>query len=360
MNEHILTEIRSRLGVLTLNRPQALNSLSLDMVRAITHALLEWRDNDAIDAVLIDSSSDRAFCAGGDIRFFYQAGQWTPQQGSALLDDFFTEEYALNHLIHHYPKPYIAFMDGIVMGGGMGIAQCHSAGKLRIVTERSKLAMPEVNIGLFPDVGGSYFVSRCPGQLGTWLALTANPIGAADALHFGLADIFIPSEHLPALKASLACTDHGDIAAHVREFAAQFDNQDISVLALQRKCIDRHFAFDDVPSIMSSLASDPTPFAQDTLSAMRKRSPLMLCVTLQQMRRGARMSVEDCLRMERSMMRHCFAHGEAREGIRATVIDKDMRPAWLPATLEEVSPQMVEAFFRPAWPQHAHPLRCWL
>ncbi|RJG02341.1 enoyl-CoA hydratase/isomerase family protein [Noviherbaspirillum sedimenti] len=361
MNEHILTCVQNRIGLLTLNRPQALNSLSLDMVRTITRTLLDWRDDDAVDAVLLCSNSEKAFCAGGDIRFLYQTAQQTARHGSGLLDDFFTEEYALNRLIHHYPKPYIVIMDGVVMGGGMGISQCHSGGKLHIVTERSKIAMPEVNIGLFPDVGGGYFLSRCPGQLGTWLALTANAIGAADALYAGLADVCIPSAQLPALKtALLSARRHSDIAAQVREFAMQAGEWGDSELARQRGAIDRHFAFDDVPSIMASLAADPAPFAQDTLAAMRKRSPLMLCVTLQQLRRGAGMAIEECLHMERSMMRRCFAHGDAAEGIRATVIDKDMQPVWSPARLEDVSPQMVEDFFQPAWPAHAHPLRCWL
>ncbi|TCS37280.1 enoyl-CoA hydratase/carnithine racemase [Paucimonas lemoignei] len=359
MTDLILLEIRNRLGVITLNRPQALNSLSLEMIRSITQALLAWRDDDAIDGVLIESNSSKAFCAGGDIRFFYELGKSTPQQGSALIEDFFTEEYLLNQLIHHYPKPYIAVMDGIVMGGGMGIAQCHAAGRLRIATERTKMAMPEVNIGLFPDIGGSYFLSHCPGQLGTWLALTANAIGAADALHLGLADMYIPSAELPTLKSMLQSSGGGDLPARAREFAASFEC-DPSQLALQREVIDRHFAFDDVASIMASLESDPSPFTQDTLSVMKKRSPLMLVVTLQELRRGAHMSIEECLRMERSMMRHCFMGGEALEGIRATVIDKDMRPTWSPAALDDVAPEMVEEFFQPVWPDHAHPLRNWL
>lgn len=359
MTDFILLDIRNRVGVVTLNRPQALNSLSLDMVRAITQALLDWREDDGIEAVLIESTSTRAFCAGGDIRFFFEAGKSTPCQGSALIEDFFTEEYLLNQLIHRYPKPYMACMDGIVMGGGMGIAQSHTAGRLRIVTERTKMAMPEVNIGLFPDIGGSYFLSRCPGQLGTWLALTANAIGAADALHLGLADLYIPSEALPEFKAMLHSSGTSDLPSRVREFAARFHVGD-SQLALQRDAIDRHFAFDDVPSIMASLESDPSPFSQETLSIMRKRSPLMLCVTLQQLRRGAGMNLEECLRMERSMMRQCFLGGEALEGIRAAVIDKDMCPAWSPAALEDIRPQMVEKFFLPVWPAHAHPLRTWL
>lgn len=360
MNDHILTCIQNRTGMLTLNRPQALNSLSLEMIRAMTQALLHWRDDDAVAAVLVHSNSAKAFCAGGDIRFFYQAGQSTPQQGSALIEDFFTEEYALNRLIHRYPKPYIVLMDGIVMGGGMGIAQCHANGKLRIVTERSKLAMPEVNIGLFPDVGGSYFLSRAPGQTGTWLALTGNAIGAADALYAGLADIFIPSERLADVHALVSKCEGNDTARHVRQFAMQFSAADSADLARYRDAIDRHFAFDDVPSIMDSLASDGSAFAQATLAAMQKRSPLMMCVALQQLRAGAGMDFEDCLRMERAMMRHCFIQGEAFEGIRAAVIDKDLCPAWGASSPQAVSKEMVAAFFQQVWPAHAHPLRNWL
>ncbi len=188
--------------------------------------MLAWRDDPAIEAVLIRSSSEKAFCAGGDIRFFYDAGRATPAGGSALLEDFFTEEYALNHLIHHYPKPYIALMDGVVMGGGMGIAQSGEANQLRIVTERTKMAMPEVNIGLFPDVGGSYFLPRTPGKLGIYLGVTGETINAADAVYAGLADVYVPSAQLPALmrpaRRNRYCMP---CAAAMRAFAAPFQTE---------------------------------------------------------------------------------------------------------------------------------------
>lgn len=357
MSEHVIRSVRKRTGILTLDRPQALHSLSLDMVRAITAALLEWRDDDAIDAVIIGSTGEKAFCAGGDIRFFYQAGREARRQNLPLVEDFFTEEYLLNQLIHRYPKPYIALMDGIVMGGGMGISQGRSSRHVRIVTERSRLAMPEVNIGLFPDVGGSYFLSRCPGETGTWLALTANAIGAADALYAGLADVFMPSAALPDLVECL-CDASGDIAALAR--AGGDTGMPAGELAQQRARIDRHFAGNDMAAILASLAADPEPFAQATLASIRKRSPLMLCATLEQLRRGAGMTLEDCLRMERSMMRNCFAREEMFEGIRAAVIDKDQQPAWVPSSLEEVAAADVTALFRPAWPAPVHPLRFWL
>ena len=245
----VLTSVRDGVGRITLDRPRALNSLSLDMVRALTATLLAWRDDDQVQAVILKSSSEKALCAGGDIRFFYDAGRATPTGGSALLEDFFTEEYALNHLIHFYPKPYIAIMDGVVMGGGMGIAQ----GSLRIVTDRTKMAMPEVNIGLFPDVGGSHFLSRAPGQLGHYLGLTGLTIDAADALYLGLADLFIPFSQLPALHALVEATDGAALAAALRDFAAPFAGQvGESTLRTQRAAIDAHFGAASVPAVMDS------------------------------------------------------------------------------------------------------------
>ena len=360
MTDHIRHEVRNQIGLLYLDRPKALNSLSLDMVRALASTLRGWRDDPAVKAVLVKSTSERAFCAGGDIRFFYDAGIATPTGNSALLEDFFSEEYALNHLIHHYPKPYIALMDGIVMGGGMGIAQGGETNRMRIVTERTKMAMPEVNIGLFPDVGGGYFLSRAPGQLGTYLGVTGETISAADALYAGLADVFVPSAQLAALEDLLVSSKDADSRAVVRAFAAQFQEQyhpAQSMLAINRAAIDIHFAHDKVPAIMTSLSRDDASFAQRTLQVMGKRSPLMMCVTLEQLRRGANMSVAECLRMERTLVRRCFEHGEVLEGVRALVVDKDNAPRWNPPLLAEVSPDMVARFFHAAWPTYAHPLR---
>ena len=359
MTEHVHISIENQIGCITLDRPKALNSLSLQMIRSITDALLAWRDNADIRAALMRSSSEKAFCAGGDIRFFYDVGTATPRGGSALLEDFFTEEYALNHLIHHYPKPYIALMDGVVMGGGMGVAQAGPAARVRIVTERSRMAMPEVNIGLFPDVGGGYFLSHCPGQLGTYLGVTGDIITAADALYAGLADVFVPSSQLPLLTERLHAHPGRDVRAVVQEFAAGFSvaiAPDSSMLAVNRAAIERHFAQDTVPAIVQSLAQDEAPFARKTLAMMQKRSPLMMCVTLEQIRRSAALGVADCLRMERSMVRHCFEHGEVIEGVRALVVDKDNAPQWNPATLAEVTPDLIAGFFTSAWPPRAHPL----
>ncbi len=358
MTDFVLTRVANGTGTITLDRPKALNSLSLDMVRRLTEVLLAWRDDSKVDAVVITSSSEKALCAGGDIRFFHEAGHATPTGGSALLEDFFTEEYALNHLIHFYPKPYISIMDGVVMGGGMGIAQGGPGTGLRIVTDRTKMAMPEVNIGLFPDVGGSHFLSHAPGQLGNYLGLTGLTIGAADALYVGLADVYVPGAQLGALTALIESSPGAQLADAIRGFAAGFASEvGASELQAQRAAIDAHFAAASVAAIMESLSRDENPFAQKALKAMRQRSPLMMCVTREMLVRGAALDVADCLRMERTLVRRNFEHGEVLEGVRALVIDKDNAPKWNPATLEEVTPAMVERFFEPVWPDHAHPLR---
>lgn len=358
MTDHVLTRIANRTGIITLDRPKALNSLSLEMVRALTAVLLDWKDDAQVDAVVLTSSSEKALCAGGDIRFFHEVGHASPMGGSALLEDFFTEEYALNHLIHFYPKPYIALMDGVVMGGGMGIAQGGPDCGLRIVTERTKMAMPEVNIGLFPDVGGSHFLSHAPGQLGNYLGLTGLTIGAADALHIGLADVFVPSAELAGLNALIDTTAGAGLPAAIRAFAAPFAQAaGESELQAQRTSIDAHFGAASVAAIMASLERDDTPFAQKALKAMKLRSPLLMCVTHELLARGAALDVADCLRLERTLVRRNFDHGEVLEGIRALVIDKDNAPQWNPPSLDQVTPDMVARFFEPVWPAYAHPLR---
>ena len=357
MSEHVQSRVANRTGIITLDRPKALNSLSLAMVRDLTEVLQAWRDDDGIDAVVLGSSSPKALCAGGDIRFFHDVGQKTPMGGSALLEDFFTEEYALNHLIHFYPKPYVALMDGVVMGGGMGIAQGGPQCRIRIVTEKTKMAMPEVNIGLFPDVGGSYFLSRAPGKLGNYMALTGLTIGAADALYLGLADLFVPQEHMSTLAARIDSTPGAELRAMLEGFGAPFvGGAGSSELEAQRSRIDRHFSAPTVAAIMQSLASDSNAFAQKAHGAMAQRSPLMMCVTRELLRRGAGLDVSNCLRMERTMVRHNFEHGEVIEGVRALVIDKDNAPQWKPPALDQVSAEMIERFFTPVWPASAHPL----
>ncbi|MFD2365493.1 enoyl-CoA hydratase/isomerase family protein [Pseudoduganella sp. GCM10020061] len=354
MTEYVQTRVSNGIGFITLDRPKALNSLSLDMVRALTDVLLQWQADPGVQAVVLGSSSEKALCAGGDIRFFFEAGKATPMGGSALLEDFFTEEYALNHLIHYYEKPYVALMDGVVMGGGMGIAQAGPQARVRVVTERTKMAMPEVNIGLFPDVGGSYFLSRAAGALGNYLGLTGLTVGAADSIYLDLADVFVPGERMAELKAALAAAD----GSRVREVIASFGAAaGASQLEAERATIDRHFSLASVQAIMDSLEQDASPFAQKALGAMRQRSPLMMRVTFELLKRGASLDVADCLRMERNLVRRNFEHGEVLEGVRALVIDKDNQPVWNPPSLDSVTDEMVDRFFEPAWPTWAHPLR---
>jgi enoyl-CoA hydratase len=356
---NVVSEIRGNLGVITLNKPQALNALSLAMVRAITAALLQWRDDTRVTAVLLRGAGREgktpAFCAGGDIRFFHQAAL----AGDPTLEDFFTEEYSLNHLVHHYPKPTLALMDGITMGGGMGLGQGAS---LRVVTEHSKLAMPETTIGLFPDVGGGWFLSRCPGRMGEFLALTGAVLGAGDAIDLGLADVYLEHALLPTLLEALVDQPLETGAQALAVVKARAQAAPVATLTAQRSQIDLHFSQPTALAVLNSLAASDAPFAQRTAAELRKRSPLMLAVALEQVRRARSMSLADDLRMERGLVRHCFhlrpgAASETVEGIRALVIDKDQQARWNPTRLEDLNPQDVDAFFESPWPAHAHPLR---
>jgi len=354
----VVTEIRGSAGLITLNRPRALNALSLEMIRQLTAVLLAWRGEPRVERVAIRGTGREgafgAFCAGGDIRFFHQAALG----GDPRLEDFFTEEYTLNHLIHGYPKPYVVFMDGIVMGGGMGISAHGGDTSLRIATERTKMAMPETNIGLFPDVGGGWFLARCPGHIGEYLALTGHVLGAADALGAGLADGVLPSAELPAVWDSLAGHDGFEqLRERLRQAPAP-----AAELAAQRAQIDRFFGLPTVRDIVAALEADASGWALRTAALLRARSPLMLHVTLEHVRRARHMTLAEDLRMERDLVRHCFhlrpgAASETVEGIRALAVDKDHAPRWSPARIEEVEPAAVAAFFASPWPRHAHPLR---
>lgn len=355
---HVVVEVRGRVGCITLNRPRALNALSLEMIRLITQALKQWKDDAAVLAVVVRGVSKDApfgaFCAGGDIRFFHQAAL----AGDEALEAFFTEEYALNHLVHTYPKPYIALMDGIVMGGGMGISQGAS---LRIVTERSKLAMPETNIGLFPDVGGGYFLSRCAGRLGEFLALTGHVLTGRETLTAGLADGFIDSGRLPGLWNSLEQTPFEN-GASVERWCASHLNTTPAPAPWPAKEVDRVFSLPDVLQIVAALDATDSDWARHTAVTLRQRSPLMLHVVLEQIRRARGMGLADDLRMERDMVHACFhlrpgAASETVEGIRALAVDKDHKPRWNPSALEEVKPEQVAAFFKSPWPAEAHPLK---
>jgi len=358
----IIAQVQGRVGLLTLNRPKALNALTLPMVRALTEALQRWHDDAAISAVAIRGMGRDgemgSFCAGGDIRFFHQAAR----AGNPELEDFFTEEYALNHLIHHYPKPYLAFMDGIVMGGGMGISQGAST---RIVTARSKLGMPETHIGLFPDVGGGYFLSRLAGSAGEWLALTGQALGAADAISLGLADVCLAEDTLPAAWVALAGLDWTG-PDPLAPWLATYSVATTPSITRPEDLIDTFFSMASVMDIVQALERDGGAWASQTAATLRHRSPLMLHVVLEQVRRARSLSLADDLRLERGLVRHCFhtahlgrtgAATETVEGIRALAVDKDHQPRWQPARIEDVTADMVAPFFVSPWPASAHPLR---
>ncbi len=389
-NENLVQiEERGHAGLITLNRPKALNALNLPMVRAITAALLKWRDDTKIQLVAVRGMGKQAdgsfapfgsFCAGGDIRFFHQAAL----AGDPALEDFFTEEYSLNHLIHTYPKPYVAFIDGICMGGGMGIAGHGAANGIRIVTERTKMAMPETMIGLFPDVGGGYFLSRCPDFVGEYLALTGDVLTDVQAVVYGLASHSVEASSMPDLWERLSTTAFNnpqEVHRFLREdfqqrmkFGSEGDEPQISSYmdafcaadGPMREQINAHFSNQSVHEIVLSLEADAKLWAQETLAKLRKRSPLMLHVTLELIRRARSLSLADDLRLERDLVRHCFhtqhlqrsgASSETVEGIRALAVDKDHHPKWNPSQIEDVTPEMVQPFFESPWPQAAHPLK---
>ena len=354
----VIAEIHGHIGCITLNRPKALNALSLPMIRELSAALLRWQDDPQVLAVAVRGTGKEgpfgAFCAGGDIRFFHQAAH----AGDSALGDFFTEEYALNHLIHTYKKPYIAFMDGIVMGGGMGISQGAS---VRVVTERTKMAMPETNIGLFPDVGGGYFLSRCPGKLGEYLGLTGLMLNGVQAVAARLADIALPSSMLEAIWSKLISSPFENSESVERWVLAQPGSMKPEKLAPQPQ-IDSVFGLPTVQAMLDALEAASDEWSQKTAQTLRARSPLMLNVVLEQIRRARSMGLADELRMERDMVHHCFhlrpvQDSETVEGIRALAVDKDHAPNWKPARVEAVDATEVARFFVSPWPADHHPLR---
>jgi enoyl-CoA hydratase len=354
--EFVRHEVSGRVGCITLNRPKALNALTLDMVRLLTNALLEFKNNPQVLAVLVRGQGKEEafghFCAGGDIRFFHQAAL----AGDDSLGDFFTEEYALNHLIHTYSKPYIAFMDGVVMGGGMGISQGAS---VRIVTDRTQMAMPETHIGLFPDVGGGYFLSRCPGHLGEYLGLTGQKINGHQAIMAGLADGLIEAQRLPLIWKTLLSTPFESGEAVERWVQSQFTKFEPAQFP-DKAAIDKCFALPSPLEISLALAQENSAWADQTLASLNKASPLMVHVVLDQIRKARSMGLADDLRMERDMVHHCFhlrQKSETVEGIRALAIDKDHHPKWAHAQLSDVVQDEWPLFFESPWTPATHPLR---
>ncbi|HEX3913645.1 MAG TPA: enoyl-CoA hydratase/isomerase family protein [Steroidobacteraceae bacterium] len=351
----VLSEVRNHVALVTLNRPAALNALSLEMVLRLRGLLEEHALDPDVFAVLISGAGGRAFCAGGDIRALYQNFKAT----GSLQQEFFAAEYPLDYLLYFYPKPHAVLMDGITLGGGMGIAQ---SSRLRIVGERTSLGMPEVAIGFFPDVGAGYFLSRLPGMLGIYLGLTGVQIRAADALYCRLADACLPAAASAVLIEELAQLRWSDDPAlDLHRFVHAHAAPALPPpLAQLREAIDTHFAHSSVAAILSSLSGERRPqyagWALQTAELMRSRSPTMLGVTLRQLQRGAALSLADCLRMELGMALHAFEQGDFIEGVRATLVEKDNSPRWQPARIEAVTEEMIDAFFHERWTAGRHPL----
>lgn len=326
-----------RAGRITLNRPRAINALTHDMVRRVDAALTAWEHDDAVATVVIDGAGERGLCAGGDIRLIHDDAR--AAGGAAATRAFWRDEYLLNARIPTYPKPYVALMDGLVMGGGVGVS---AHGSVRIVTERSAIAMPETGIGFAPDVGGTYLLSRAPGELGTHLALTTARLDAGDAVRAGFADHFVPRARLAAFAAALADTDPAEA---VRAFS---EPAPAGPLAAHQEWIDHCYAADSVEEILARLTESGIPEAKEAAEAMSTKSPTALKVTLAALRRARRLpSLAAVLDQEYRVSCASLSDADLVEGIRAQVVDKDRRPRWSPPTLAEVSEPDVTRHFAP-------------
>ncbi len=334
----VLFQQEGSLGRITLNRPRVLNALSFPMVEAIAAQLDRWEHDPAVAAILLDGAGPRGLCAGGDLRAVYEAMQMGQVD---VTTEFMAREYRLNARIAAYPKPYLALMHGITMGGGIGLS---AHGRIRLVLPDTLVAMPETAIGLFPDVGGTFLLARAPGELGTHAALTARRFGPADAVLLGLADGMIAAGSGPALVAALAgCRTPDAVSAAVAPFYQPLAGAE---LARQTTWIGRCYAHDTVEAILAALECDADPEAREAADDIRRNSPTALKITLRALREArATPTLEACLAREFRMMAAALRSRELREGIRARVIDKDGSPSWRPARLEDVGPAEIDAYF---------------
>ncbi|KOX02290.1 3-hydroxyisobutyryl-CoA hydrolase [Streptomyces sp. NRRL B-1140] len=334
--EPVVFRTSGRAAHITLNRPRALNALTHTMVRRIDEALLSWERDPAVETVVITGAGERGLCAGGDIRAIHDDARDGDGTASAA---FWRDEYRLNARIARYPKPYVAVMDGIVMGGGVGVS---AHGSVRVVTERSRIAMPETGIGFVPDVGGTHLLATAPGELGTHLALTGAQVGAADALLCGLADHFVPAASLRDFLDALAERPADEALADCAQPPPQ------GVLAAQRGWIDAGYRADTVEEIVRRLLAHGDPSAKEAAETLLAKSPTALKVTLASLRRARKLgALEPVLNQEYRVSCAALATPDLVEGIRAQVVDKDRRPRWSPTTLAEVADADVERFFTP-------------
>ncbi|HVC62720.1 MAG TPA: enoyl-CoA hydratase/isomerase family protein [Acetobacteraceae bacterium] len=330
--QSVIARRDGRAGRILLNRPKALNALDLAMIRSLTRVLAEWHDDPQVHVVVIEGAGDRAFCAGGDIRAL-RDNQLNGNRPA--VDAFFTEEYALNRMIATYPKPYVALIDGICMGGGIGVS-VHAP--YRVASEHAMFAMPETAIGFFPDIGATFFLPRLPGRIGTYLGLTGARIQGADAVHAGLATQFTPRTQLAALSRALAEDGAGALAEYATPLPA------FSLVA-QRATLDRCFAAGTVPEIVQRLESEGGDWTKRTLDMLRGVSPSALCWTLKALQRGAGMTLPQALDAEFALTHTTMRHPDFAEGVRAMVVDKDRQPRWQPARIEDVDPAAIAALF---------------
>jgi enoyl-CoA hydratase len=337
MTDAVLTYVEGRVGRIRLNRPKALHALNTDMCAAMLDALGKWRADPAVEAVLIDHAEGRGFCAGGDIRMIAESGAG---DGGAARN-FFRVEYQMNHRLFTYAKPVVAFMDGITMGGGVGISM---PAKYRVATENTRLAMPETGIGLFPDVGGGWYLSRLPGHLGEYIALTGARLDGGECLALGLATHFLPSEKLDEAKARIAA-DPQAIDSILKSLSAPAPGAKI---AAHRDAIDRLFAPDTLEEILAALEADGGDWAREQLATLRTKSPQAMKVSLHLVRQGRHMpSFEDEMRQEFAVASRVVQRPDFAEGVRAVIVDKDNAPRWSPATPEDVTDHVIDQIFAP-------------
>ena len=342
----ILFEIKDGLGLMTLNRPKALNALSHGMILEMERVMPQWEKDPAVKAVVLRGSGDRAFCAGGDVAGLYREMRDNPS--GTVRRDFFRDEYVVNRRIYRFAKPWISLIDGIDMGGGVGLS-VH--GSHSVASEKFLFAMPETTIGLFPDVGGGYFLSRLPGALGTFLALTSHRLKAADAQWAGIVDAYVPSAAMNELQAALGAADlsgpdaNRKVDAVIARFAA---DPGMPTLPAMMPDIDRCFSAETLQEIVDKLRKHPGDWAQKQLAALMKLSPISMAITLEQLKRCANRSFEDSMTIEYRMSQNCMRPDhDFFEGVRALLIDKDQKPRWNPPTIEGVTQAMIEAHFKP-------------
>ena len=342
-SDDIRIEQRGGVVIVTLNRPRALNALSFDMCRALYEGLARWQADADVHAVLIKGAGERAFCAGGDVRWLYEV---LSSQGVEPALEFYALEYAMNARLHHFTKPYVALLDGITMGGGVGVS-VH--GSHRVVTERTLFAMPETGIGFFPDVGATYVLPRLRGALGMYLGLTGAGLNAADCVWAEIGSCYVPAEGLDALEDALVRADFtADAHGTVDRLLARFKTDPGPArLAGNIDRIDSCYGRKDLGAALKALADEETGWGEAQLEQLSSKSPTSLAVTFRQLQEGAALGFDDAMRLEYRLVPRFLAEHDFREGVRALIIDKDGRPEWRPSRLEEVSAADVEAYFRP-------------